>query len=141
MKQLGKWQKTIGHPPEYFESRGILLDCRGPLVIDKGSHWGLGISVFTESHRIDGPHGNPASVVIPYGVTVEAGAWICSGAILAGCHIDVGAIVAAGTVVRGQYVAPMVIVAGNPARVVARLVDGQWMRLPPEESGYRLRLL
>jgi len=48
--------------------------------------------------------------------------------------------VAAGTVVRGQDVAPGLMVAGNPARVIARWTGEQWEYLPTEESGYRRRL-
>jgi acetyltransferase-like isoleucine patch superfamily enzyme len=37
--------------------------------------------------------------------------------------------VAAGTVVRSQEVKPWVMVAGNPAKVIARFVDGTWQYL------------
>jgi acetyltransferase-like isoleucine patch superfamily enzyme len=129
----------VGHPRLYFVRRGTVLDCSGPLVIHGESHWGYLVTVLTRSHDIhQGPgHLGPA---IDRGVRVEAGAWICSGALLQSCHIGEGAIVAAGAVVRGQDVAPGVIVAGNPARVIARWQGGHWAYLPEEETGFYRRL-
>jgi acetyltransferase-like isoleucine patch superfamily enzyme len=130
---FGNLPSTVGISAEFCRKRGILLDCRGPLIIDKESKWGFQIVVLTMSHSIkQGWAGN----TIPYGVTVEAEAWICSRSLLAGCHIGRGAIVAAGTVVRGQTVAPRVIVAGNPARVIARWndIEKRWVYL--KDAGY-----
>ncbi len=136
---LGKLPSTVGLPAEYFRKRGIFLDCRGPLSIDKTSYWGFGVVVLTESHDVHAGPG-PIGSVVPYGVVVEAHAWIGSGALLAGCHIGAGAIVAAGTVVRGQIVAPGVMVCGNPARVIARWNGERWEYLPERECGYSRRL-
>lgn len=134
---MGKLPATVGLPREYFEKRGITLDCRGPLKIDKRTTWGFGVIVLTESHDIKGGKVGP---VVPYGVSVEAGAWVGSGALLTGCIIGAGAIVAAGTVVRGQTVAPGVMVAGNPARVIARWNGKAWDYLMSGISGYCRRL-
>jgi acetyltransferase-like isoleucine patch superfamily enzyme len=129
---------TVGLPWDYFARRGIFLDCRGPLTISATSRWGYMVQVFTESHDLSQwPALGP---VIPYGVTVDEQAWIGSQALLSGCHIGIGAVVAAGTVVRGQDVAPLVMVAGNPARVIARWQDGDWHYLPVVKSGYARRL-
>ena len=135
---VGRWPATVGLPWSYFAKRGCLIDARGPLVLDATSRWGLGVTVITESHGIAAW---PAmSKAIPYGVTVGKEAWIGSFSILAGCVIGAGSIVAAGTVVRGQDVAPGVMVAGNPARVIARWEGGRWAYLPAEQSGYTRRL-
>ncbi len=134
---LGKLPPTVGLPREYFAKRGILLDCRGPLVIDRHTYWGFGVVVLTESHDIGA---GKVGKVKPYGVQVDAHAWVGSGALLCGCHIGEGAIVAAGTVVRGQDVAPGVMVAGNPARVIARWDGERWEYLSEAESGYCRRL-
>ena len=85
--------------------------------------WGQCISVWTTSHDIETGY---VGAEKPYPVTVDAYAWIGSNAILAGCHIGEYAIVAAGTVVRGQDVAPHIMVAGNPAQVIARWHEGKW---------------
>ncbi len=132
---LGKLPPSVGLPREYFVKRGIFLDCRGPLAIHKASVWGFGVVVLTQSHNIKS---GKVGAVVPYGVTIDAGAWIGSCALLAGCHIGAGAVVAAGTVVRGQDVAPRVMVAGNPARVIARWNGQQWQYLP--DAGYSRRL-
>ncbi len=134
---LGTLPPTVGLPRSYFDKRDILLDCRGPLVIDATSQWGFGIVVLTQSHDISAGPGKLGKVTA-YPVRVDAGAWIGSGALLTGCHIGTGAIVAAGTVVRGQTVAPGVMVAGNPARVIARWNGERWVYL--EETGYERAL-
>lgn len=60
-------------------------------------------------------------------VTVGAGSWIGTGAvILPGARIGRNVVVAAGSVVRGE-VPDHCVVAGVPGRVVRRLdADGQW---------------
>lgn len=121
---LGHWPETVKLPWQYFEVRGCLIDCRGTLVIDAETSWGYGVRVLTRSHDISSGKIGP---VIDYGVTVEKDAWIGSFSLLCGCRIGAGAIVAAGTVVRGQDVAPGVMVAGNPARVVARWNGSKWV--------------
>ena len=142
---MGELPATVELPWEYFERRGILLDCRGPLSISAHSFWGFRVAVYTESHDVSlGPIG-PAfgwkiGMTVPYGVEVLAGAWIGSESLLAGCVIGKGAIVAAGTVVRGQDVAPGVMVAGNPARVIARWEHARWVYLSAGKSGYERRL-
>ena len=135
---IGALPPSVGLPWGYFEHRGCFLDCRGPLSIDKSSRWGYRVTVLTESHDVgQWPELGP---VLPYGVIVEADAWIGSLSLLAGCQVCTGAIVAAGTVLRGQTVAPGVMVAGNPARVVARWDGKRWIYLPEAESGYARRL-
>jgi len=132
--RLGDLPPTVEHPRSYFDRRGCIIDCRGPLVISGKSHWGWGVIVLTESHDLSAwPDCGP---VIPYGVTVEEGAWIFSFSMLAGCVIGANSVVAAGCVVRGQAVAPNVMVAGNPARVIARWEGGKWSYLKVSESGF-----
>jgi acetyltransferase-like isoleucine patch superfamily enzyme len=111
----------IGHPVKYFTDREIELDCRGPLHISPLSHWGIGVKVVTASHE----PGN-MSIVKYLPVTVEAGAWICSYAVLYNCRIGENAIVALGAVVRSRNVPDGTMVEGNPARVIARLVNDKW---------------
>src|SRR3972149_2743320 len=103
------------------------------------SYWGLLVRVITRSHDT---HAGPGVLgqTIDYGVVVEAKAWIGSNSLLAGCRIGEGAVVAAGSVVRGQVVAPGVMGAGNPARVIARWSGTSWNYLPVETSGFETRL-
>lgn len=130
--------EAVRLPRVYFERRGIMLDCSGPLEIHPETHWGYLVTVLTRSHDIS--HG-AVGVAIDRGVYVERGAWVCSGALLCGCRIGAGAIVAAGTVVRCQDVDPHVMVAGNPARVIARWDGERWCYLPGDESGFYRRLM
>jgi len=124
---------------KYLQRRGTFLDCRGPLEIAASAHIGFNVWILTQSHATtDGP--GKLGQTINRGVYIEEGAWIGSRAILVGCRIGAGAVVAAGTVVRGQNVAPGVMVAGNPARVIARWNGTQWVYLPSEESGFEREL-
>lgn len=118
---------TVGFEIKYFNERNIRLDCRGPLVIHPDSRWGHYVTVCTKSHNV-GPGGG---YLVDRPVIVDKNAWICSGAYLYNCHIGEGAIVAVGTVVRSQEVKPYIMVAGNPARVIARYVDGEWVYAKP----------
>jgi acetyltransferase-like isoleucine patch superfamily enzyme len=124
----GEIPATVGHTRGYFDIRHTWLDCRGTLKIHTGSHWGFYVKVITYSHTItDGVGGiKPQLIgnVIDRPVTVENLVWIGSGALLYNCIIREGAVVAAGTVVRSCEVGPRVIVAGNPAKVIARWDDG-----------------
>lgn len=113
---------TVGFELKYFNDRNIRLDCRGPLVIHPDSRWGHYVTVCTKSHYM-GPGGG---VLVNRPVIVDKNAWICSGAYLYNCHIGEGAVVSFGTVVRSQEVKPYVMVAGNPARVIARFIAGAW---------------
>jgi acetyltransferase-like isoleucine patch superfamily enzyme len=131
---LGKMPETVGLPAEYFKKRGCFLDCRGPLVISAKSRWGYFVTVLTESHDIE--EWPKMKAVIPYGVMVEEDVWIGSCSLLAGCVIHAGAIVAAGTVVRGQTVETGMMVAGNPARVIARWDGKQWIYETAERCGF-----
>ena len=114
---------TVGRPRDYFELRGITLDCRGRLEIDVSSEWGWDIKVYTQSHDIKDGKFNGA---VDRPVIVKANAWIGSGAILYNCIIGESAVVAIGTVVRSCEVKPYTMVAGNPAQVIARFINGQW---------------
>jgi len=59
-------------------------------------------------------------------VRIDDGAWLGVGCVVVGnVHIGQNAVVAAGSVVRGDVEA-RTVVAGDPARVVRRYVDGGW---------------
>lgn len=134
-----EWPETIGHPWAYFERRGCVIDCRGPLSIARSSYWGFGVKVLTQSHDIsEGP--GQLGPVVARGVQVDGGVWVGSFSVLIGCHIGEGAVVAAGTVVRCQDVEPCAMVAGNPAQVIARWDGGQWVYEAPEVSQFYRRL-
>ncbi len=125
-RHFERWRETgqIGYPEEYFKERDIFLDCRGPLTIDPASNWGYNVTVITASHSLS-PGDEFCHVFWP--VVVEAGAWVCSGALLYNCHIGKNAIVCAGAVVRSRDVPAGAMVEGNPARIIARRDDnGEW---------------
>ncbi len=126
---------SLGRDEFYYADRRIWLDQRGTLLIDPTSEWGYFITVITMSH--DATHWGEAGFQTPQidrPVIVGHGAWILSNSILYNCIIHEGAVVALGSVVRSCEVAPYTMVAGNPARVVARYADGQWNYLEGESK-------
>lgn len=133
---LGEWRESCGHPAEYFLQRGCLIDCRGPIEISPESYFGFGVTVLTRGHSFTDGVMSPS---LDRAVTVERGAWICSKAVMFNCRIGEGAVVAIGCVVMNQDVAPGVMVAGNPARVIGRRnASGQW--LLDRNADFRVRL-
>lgn len=115
--------QQIGQPKKYFDERNIWLDCRTPnmLRIDSDARFGYGVKIICESHQT-----TEFDKVVARPTTIEAKAWIGSFAVLYNCHIETGVIVAAGTVVRSQHIKAWRMVAGNPARVVARFDGDKW---------------
>ena len=124
---LGTLPSTCGHVADYFLERDCFVDARdlGTLIISAESMFGWGVKIITESHDIN--DGN--LTLIGKTVIVEKKAWICSFVILYNCTIGEGAIVSIGSVVANQTVEPYTIVSGNPARLVARKIDGKWRRV------------
>lgn len=109
-----------GLDPELYlvRQRDCFVDCRGPkmLTIADASTWGHEVKIITLSHD---PRPGRRGAVTPRPVTVRRGAFIGAFATLFNCEIGEDAIVATGTVVRSQDVPARVIVAGNPAAIVA----------------------
>lgn len=123
---IGELPDTAGHTEKYFSDRFCRLDCRGPLLIHPESRWGYFVTVITKSHQRSRNDHIGIGALVDRPVIVDKDAWIGSGALLYNCHIGEGSIVSVGAVVRSQEVKPGVMVAGNPARVIARLVEGDW---------------
>jgi acetyltransferase-like isoleucine patch superfamily enzyme len=115
-----------GHTAQYYRERGVRLDTRGTLKIHPDSRWGFYITVITQSHQRSKGDILVDGALVDRPVIVAKDAWICSNAVLYNCIIGEGAIVSVGSVVRSQEVSPFVMVSGNPARVIARLIDGEW---------------
>ena len=120
---MGKFPNTIKRSQAYFEMRYTYLDCRGTLEIHEKSHWGFGVTVLTLSHDISGGVAAFQIELVDRPVIVKKDAWIASGVLLYNCVISEGVVVAIGSVVRSCEVAPGMMVAGNPAEVVARWND------------------
>jgi acetyltransferase-like isoleucine patch superfamily enzyme len=115
-----------GHTAKYFNDRGCRIDMRGGFIAHPDSQWGYFVTVITKSHQRIPRAGLVYGALVDRPVIVDKNAWICSNVTLYNCHIGEGAIVSVGAVVRSQEVKPFVMVAGNPARVIARFVDGAW---------------
>src|SRR5512137_2087486 len=109
-----------GHSAQYYRERGCRIDVRGTLKIDPTSRWGFYVTVITLSHQRSKSDTLADGALVDRPVIVDKDAWICSNATLYNCHIGEGAVVSVGTVVRSQEVKPFVMVAGNPALVIAR---------------------
>jgi len=97
-------------------NRDCTLDVRGPLVIGDNVSISPEVAVLTTQHDWRAP----GFVLESRPVVIEDHAWIGSRAtLLPGTVIGRGAVVAAGAVASGS-VPPLTVVAGVPARVIAR---------------------
>ena len=123
--------ETVHLPVAYFQRRGIRFDAPGLLNIAADSIWGYLVTLICRTHAQEFVQGIAGPVEFRP-ITVESGAWIYSGALLYNCTVGKNSVVAAGTVLRSQVVGPGVMVAGNPARVIARWQVGRWLYLPWE---------
>ena len=116
-----------GHPESYFRERYTFIDFRGDLLISPLSNWGYNNTIITASHDISG--GAWTEPMIMKSVRVEDYAWITSNCTLYDCRIGHHAILAIGAVVAHMNVDAYTMVAGNPARVVARWDGGRWCKV------------
>ncbi|WP_240796412.1 acyltransferase [Streptomyces sp. RFCAC02] len=132
----------LGPDPVLRIGDGVVIGRGGHVVADRavtiGDDCWIGPYVYITStnHSYDDPH-RPVGVQWPRmaPVTIGAGSWIGTGAvILPGSAVGRNAVVAAGAVVRGE-VPDHAVAAGVPARVVRRWTpDGGWeppLRTPP----------
>jgi len=118
-------QADLGRDLDYYRNRGVLLDCRGGLVIHETARIGFGVRIITQSHDL------ASWVVVDRPVVIGANVFVGSFSILYNCTIGEGSVVAIGSVVRSVEVPPGVMVEGNPARIFAtKSPDGEWCCLP-----------
>lgn len=83
---------------------------------------GPNVSIYTVAHALDAPQRN-VGVMTARPVSIGDDVWIGGDVtILPGVSIGRGAVVGAGSVVT-RSVAPLTLVAGNPARVIRKLSD------------------
>lgn len=110
------------HPTAYV-GEAYLNTRSGTITIGKYAFFGHQVMVLTGRHD-PSRRGRDRQLAIPTegcDVVVEDGAWVASRAILIGpCVVGRDAVVAAGSVVT-EDVAPGVVVAGVPARVIKTL--------------------
>ena len=106
----------------YLNAGCTVLDT-APVVVGAGSMLGPGVHIYCAQHHRD-VEKRAAGLEIADPVEIGEDVWIGGGAIvLPGVVIGRGAIVGAGSVVV-RDVAPGVVVAGNPARVLAEGPNG-----------------
>jgi maltose O-acetyltransferase len=102
-----------------------ILDCHGQITIGAETFFGHRVMVLTGSHNYFrfGSERKNHSTSRP--VTIGAGVWVCSGAIICpGVTIGDHAVIGPGSVVY-RNVPAYGVVAGNPARLVRRLNRGR----------------
>lgn len=105
---------------EVFINAGCCFDTSALITLGSRVQLAYQVTLVTGGHQI-GSHDCRAGSHTPQPITVEEGAWIGARAlILPGVTIGAGAVVAAGSVVT-KDVAPDVLVAGVPAKVVRSL--------------------
>lgn len=103
----------------------VTINCRsGKVSIGDDAFFGHGVMLLTGMHDFK-KRGHLRHSAVPgegRDITIGAGAWIASHAIVIGpCSIGENAVVGAGSVVSG-LVEPGALYAGNPARLI-KLID------------------
>lgn len=119
--------KVSGLIPQWFWDRRVrLIDFRGDLQIRSAMNitFGFDIAVYTASH--DFSTGGIGEVMIKP-VWIDECVFVGSSSVLYACHLQHHSIVSMGSVVRNMVVEPYTLVEGNPARPVAKYVDGHWV--------------
>jgi maltose O-acetyltransferase len=116
------------------------LDGEAGIEIEDGTILAPRVVILTSSHNYEQVH------MLPYNeqdkkrpVKIGSGCWIGWGAfILPGVEIGDGAVVAMGSVVT-KHVAPGEIVAGNPARVVRKRENTDFIREAVENEHFFIK--
>lgn len=103
--------------------KNAFLDTWDKITVEQGVTFGHKVKILTGSHVIS--NGKDRGKFVSKPVTIKAGAWIASYAILLpGTIIGENSVIAAGSVVRGT-IPPNVLYAGNPAIFVKELPHPQ----------------
>lgn len=123
---VGELPDTVHKSKHYFVSRNMYLDCRGYLAIDESAQFGYGVRILTYTHSYANNRKDWSMKPSGVSVVIEAGVFVAAFATLFNTKLGEGSVVSAGTVVLGRNVAPYTMVAGNPARVIARWVEDHW---------------
>lgn len=100
-------------------NRDVTLDGRRGLEIGDNVHLSVGSRILTLGHDPRSPDFAPAGGPVVIEDYVWIGAWAI---VLPGVRLGRGSVVVAGSVVT-RDVAPLTIVAGNPARVIGNRPD------------------
>jgi len=101
----------------------VIIDSQYPEYIEIEDEASIGPGVIIMAHSSASPFHQRMKIYGegPKKVKVGRGAWVASGAIiLPGVTIGEGAVVTAGSVVN-RDVPPYTLVAGHPARAIAKL--------------------
>jgi len=121
----------------YMNFGCCILDC-SKVTIGNNVLFGPNVQIYCPGHPLDpvlrnGVNGPEFTLPVKVGNDV----WIGGGAILLpGVTVGDGSVVGAGAVVT-KDVEPLVVVAGNPAKVVKRIQKGDWGR--PKAHGNNIR--
>lgn len=104
-----------------IELNNVKLVSHGSVVIEDDVFFGYDCQVLAAGHDPALRGAARAEKSLPLTVTIRAGAWIASGAIIVGnCTVGRDAVVAAGAVVM-RDVPDRTVVAGNPAEIIQEL--------------------
>ena len=110
----------------YMNFGCVILDC-AKVTIGDNVLFGPNVQIYCPGHPLDPVLRNGLNgpeYALP--VTIGNDVWVGGGAILLpGVTVGDGAVVGAGSVVT-KDVPPMVVVAGNPAKVVRQIEKGDW---------------
>ena len=130
-KLLGNFDESLmGHDMHFYSQRETFLDCRSRMIkISKDSFWGYNNTILTMSHDIS--KGNFGTMTEKR-LWVDEFAWISSNCTIYNSWIKSNAVISCGSVLSSVIVPNLCIVAGNPAKIVSRYVNGKWQKADEE---------
>jgi maltose O-acetyltransferase len=119
----GSIQRRLTIGDDVIINEGCLIELVGRVTLGDGASIGHGVHLLTSTHRL-GTGQRRAGLLESGDITVGAGAWIGSKAIvLPNVTIGEGAVVSANSLV-SRDVPPNCLVAGVPAVVVVKRLPG-----------------
>jgi acetyltransferase-like isoleucine patch superfamily enzyme len=132
--KVSNYEKLIIGDYVYIGS-GVTINAHGGIKIGRGTLIAPNVSIYSASHKFIDADAIPFDeVVINDGIEIKENVWIGANAmILPGTQIEEGCIIGAGAVVRG-VVKKYSVVIGNPAKIVGRINEDDYLRLKKEDK-------
>ena len=119
--QIVEPHNIIFHPDDLnnFMTAGCYYQANGKIVIGKGCYIGPNVGLITQNHDL----ANPSKRGEAKDIVLGESCWIgMNSLILPGVHLGPHTVVGGGAVVTKSYEDGYCVIAGNPARVIKKII-------------------